>query len=102
MVYWITGNSESGKTALAHILKDQIPNSIVISGGQVRSVWKTEHYDYETIAKIAKLLELEGFVVIIECIGPVAGEMKRYKKMFKEFIEIPMPFGIDGKGRKIR
>lgn len=102
MVYWITGNSGSGKTTLAHTLRDQIPNSIVISGGQVRKVWETEQYDYETIAKIAALLELEGYVVIIECIGPRANEMKRYKKMFKEFIQIQMPFGKDAKGREIR
>ncbi|GAF69648.1 unnamed protein product [marine sediment metagenome] len=101
MVYWITGNSGSGKTTLARKLKNQIPNSIVVRGGQVRRVWKTEHYDYETIAKIAVFLEAEGYVVIIECIGPVASEVARIKKMFNEFIEIPMPFGRDAKGRKI-
>ena len=63
---------------------------------------ETEQYDYETIAKIAALLELEGFIVIIECIGPIPSEIKRIKKMFNEFIEIPMPFGKDAKGFVIR
>lgn len=102
MVYWITGHSGSGKTTLALVLKQQIPNSIIIHGGRVRNLWGTEHYDYETMAKIAVLLEAEGLVVIIECIGPIASEIQRIGRRFDEFIEIPMPFGRDGKGREIK
>jgi adenylylsulfate kinase-like enzyme len=102
MVYWITGNSGSGKTTLAYILKNQIPNSIIVSGDQFRKVWEVEHYDYDTIAKIAALLELERYVVIIDCRAPIASEVARIKKMFNEFIEIPMPFGRDAKGREIK
>jgi adenylylsulfate kinase-like enzyme len=101
MVYWITGNSGSGKSTLAHTLKDQIPNSIIISGDQFRKVWKVEHYDYDTIAKIAILLEAHGHTVIIDCIGPIASEVARIKKMFNKCVEIHLPFGRDAKGRKI-
>ena len=102
MVYWITGHSRSGKSTLALTLKQQIPNSVVLECDFVRTIWGTKNYDYETIAKIALLLENGGHTVIMTSIGPIASEIKRIKKMFNECIEIPMPFGKDAKGREIR
>ena len=100
MVYWITGRKNSGKTTLAYRLKAQILDSVVIDGDEVRKYFPTGYTDMEReenqerIAKIAALLEKQGFIVIVACVSP--NRKLREKLQFEyldECIEICMPFG---------
>ena len=98
MIYWITGRKNSGKTTLAHRIAKQI-NGIIVDGDEVRKYFPTGYTDEERydnimrIAKIAKLMEDQGQVVIVACVSPKIKWRKEAQKMFDECIEICMPFG---------
>ncbi len=100
MVYWITGRRNSGKTTLAYRLKAQIPESVVVDGDEVRRYFPTGYTDdereenQERIAKIAALLEKQGFTVIVACVSPNRELREQLQfEYFDECLEICMPFG---------
>lgn len=103
-VFWITGRKNSGKTTLAYRIKTQIPNSVVLDGDEVRKYWETGFSDderfahLEHITKIAQLLEEQGHTVIIACVSPKREWRKHFQSMFKECLEICLPFGTLWKG----
>lgn len=74
MITWITGNSGAGKTTLAKkIRKDEI----ILDGDALREVWTGLGFDEQSrreqnlrVARLAKLLESQGFNVIISTICP--------------------------------
>ena len=85
MIIFITGNSNSGKTTLAKQMKtDKI---ILLDGDDWRDICpagfsKKERWNHNIrIAKIAKMLEKQGFDVIISFICP-------YKKLRDEVQKI--------------
>ena len=98
MVYWITGRSNSGKTTLAHRLAKQT-NGIVVDGDHVRKYFPVGFSDEERqdniirIAKIAKIIEDQGRVAIVACVSPKRAWRQEAQGLFKECVEICLPFG---------
>lgn len=98
MVYWITGRANSGKTSLAYRIAKQI-NGIVVDADVVREVYPTgftEEERYENvmrIARIAKVLELSGYEVVVACISPRKEWRQKAQSMFDNCLEIMLPFG---------
>ena len=103
MLYWITGRKNSGKTTLAYRIARQT-NGIVVDGDEVRALFPMGYSDkdrYENIlriAKIAKIFENQGRVVIVSCVSPKQKWREQAQNMFEECIEICMPFGELWKG----
>lgn len=98
MVYWITGRPSSGKTTLAKRLAKQT-NGIIIDGDHIRNYFPTgysesDRYDnIMRIAKFAKIIEDQGKIAIVACVSPKKSIRKEAQAMFKECIEIELPFG---------
>lgn len=74
MIRWITGNSEAGKTTLARGMRR---HEIILDGDALRGVWPG--LDWSEVsrreqnlrtARLAKLLEDQGFDVIVATICP--------------------------------
>lgn len=76
MILWITGNTQSGKTTLAKKLMGK--NTILLDGDEMRatvnrSLGLTTVDRWENnirIARLAKLLEEQGFSIIVAVICP--------------------------------
>ena len=87
MILWITGNSGSGKTTLANKLKTK--DSIIFDGNDMRyaisekaGFSRKDREDHNLrVARLAKVLEAQGFVIIVALICP-------YEKLRKEVQEI--------------
>ena len=87
MIIWITGNSGSGKTTLATQLKTD--RTIILDGDEMRKTIsegigysKEDRWQHNLrVARLAKLLESQGFDVIISLICP-------YKKLRNEVQKI--------------
>lgn len=81
MIIWITGNSGSGKTTLAKQMKT--PKTVILDGDDVRNCWATgfikkQRWEHNlSIAFLARILESQGFDVIVAVICP-------YKKLRDE------------------
>ena len=98
MVYWITGRANSGKTTLAHKIAKQI-NGIVLDGDEMRKYFPQSFESGGRRANLygltvyAKILDKQGFNVVIACVSPNKSLRKEFQKEFKDCIEIQMPFG---------
>lgn len=76
MIIWISGNTGSGKTYLAKKLLTII-NAIHLDGDSMRTIWSDLSFSKQDrwtnnirIANIAKLLESQGYNIIISVIAP--------------------------------
>lgn len=74
---WLTGNSGAGKTTIAKMLCDIIPNSILLDGDRLRDVWNdlgfSEHDRYQQgrrTAELGTMLEEQGYRVVVAVICP--------------------------------
>lgn len=98
MVYFITGRANSGKTTLAYRLAKQL-NGVVIDGDEVRVQYPTgfndnhRHAHIMRMAYMAKDIEDSGGIAIIACVSPKRIWRKEAQSIFKECVEICMPFG---------
>jgi len=80
MITWLTGNSGAGKTTLARYYKQKNSKVIILDGDEMRSSISEglsfspsdRHMNNIRIAKLAKVLERQGFDVIISVIAPLA------------------------------
>jgi len=85
MIIFITGQSKSGKSTLAKKLKNS--NTIILDGDDWRQIYPTgfskkERWEHNIrIAKIAKLLDSQGFDVIVAFICPYRELRKEIKKI---------------------
>jgi adenylylsulfate kinase-like enzyme len=77
MILWLTGNSGSGKTTLARSLADK--NTVILDGDITRTIWPGLTMSKEDRwtqglrnARLAAMLENQGFVVIVSIIAPYA------------------------------
>lgn len=75
MILWLTGNSGSGKTTLAKKLAGK--NTVTLDGDQTRTIWpglsfsKQDRWEQGLRnARLAKMLEGQGFAVIVSVIAP--------------------------------
>lgn len=86
MITWITGNSGSGKTTLAKkIVKSD--GGIILDGDSMRTVWtlgfsKEDRWENNLrIARIAKILDEQGFNVVVATICPYKDLREEVKKI---------------------
>lgn len=85
VVYWFHGNSGSGKTHLAINYKK--PNKIILDADDMREVWKLGFSKQDRwkqnlrLAKLARLLIIQGYNVCIASICPYAELRKEINKI---------------------
>lgn len=84
MVIWLTGNSGAGKTTLAKKLAGK--NTVILDGDITRTVWpgltlsKEDRWEQGLRnARLAKMLEDQGFAVIVAVIAPYEDLRKEIK-----------------------
>ena len=90
MIYWLTGNSGAGKTTLAYGVKDKL-KAIVLDGDEMRAtISKDEglspedrHKHNMRVARLANLLSMQGFPVIIAVIAPFTATRAEIDKICK-------------------
>ena len=99
MVYWITGRCHSGKTTLAHKLAKQIKGGVVLDGDEFRQMFPEDFSkmgrfrNQRRMAKIARLLQAQGFTPIIACVSPSKVMRKALQSYIGNCVEIQLPFG---------
>lgn len=100
MILWITGNTHAGKTTLAEKLTGR--NTIVLDGDMLRGVWEDLGLSEEDrkenclrAARLAILLELQGFAVIVSVICPYEN-LRRIIKTMTGCNFIYIPGGLEG------
>ena len=80
-VIWLTGNSGAGKTTLAHGLKEEFPDQVImLDGDEMRATISTEEglspedraKHNRRVARLADLLAKQGFLVVVSVIAPFA------------------------------
>jgi len=80
MIIWLTVNSGSGKTTLARALKARIDRCIILDGDEMRasisvgvgfSMEEREEHNLR-VARLAKVMESQGFIIIVSVIAPFA------------------------------
>src|SRR3989338_1679658 len=100
-IIWLTGNVGSGKTSLAYLLKERL-NAVVLDGDELRASISTdlgfskEDRDEHNmrVARLAKLLNNQGFNVVVSVIAPLQSTRDKITKLIK-------PYWIYVKGGKI-
>ena len=95
MIIWLTANSGAGKTLVAKAAQKKFPNIIVLDGDEMRNtICKGLGFSKEDrtennlrIARLANLLQSQGFAVIVSVIAP-------YEELRQKVTEICHPFWI--------
>lgn len=73
-IIWIYGNSGAGKTTLANRLKGE--NTVLLDGDELRKVWHLGFRKEDRVennlraARLAEMLYIQGFEVIVSMICP--------------------------------
>lgn len=96
MVYWFTGQPAHGKTVLANMLKERIPNAFRIDGDEMRELFTNKDYTINgrvvnvgTAQKIAHYLHNQGHTVIVSLVAPYIDQREDFKKLLgDDLIEI--------------
>lgn len=100
MVLWITGKGRAGKSQTAKKLLSIIPNSVAIDAGVFRRYFKADFTDngrrehIVRMAKVAAILERQGFVPIVTCVSPTKEMRQEARSMFKDSVLIHVPGGV--------
>lgn len=85
MIIWLTGNTGAGKTTLAMGMKERLPEKIIVlDGDEMRATISTEEglspedraKHNRRVARLARLLESQGFLIIVAVIAPFAAVRK--------------------------
>jgi len=96
MIYWFTGQPAHGKTVLANMLKEKLPNAFRIDGDDMRELFSNKDYTINgrvinvgTAQKIAHYLHNQGHDVIVSLVAPYIDKREDFKKLIGEdLIEI--------------
>jgi len=96
MIYWFTGQPAHGKTVLANMLKEKLPNAFRIDGDDMRELFSNKDYTINgrvinvgTAQKIAHYLHNQGHDVIVSLVAPYIDQREDFKKLIGEdLIEI--------------
>lgn len=78
MIIWITGDRGAGKTTLAKQMRDLMPGTIILDGDEMRAsisvgLGFSDEDRLENnlrIARLARILEAQGFPVLVATICP--------------------------------
>jgi adenylylsulfate kinase len=88
MIEWIYGDSGMGKTTLARKLAAQTANTVLLDGDDMRKVWPELTFTPEDratqnlrVARLARVLELQGFNVIVATICPCEAVRKEVREI---------------------
>jgi len=88
MIYWFTGQPCAGKTVLANMLKEELPNAFRIDGDEMRELFTNKDYSINgrvvnvgTAQKIAHYLHNQGHDVIVSLIAPYIDQREDFKKL---------------------
>jgi adenylylsulfate kinase len=96
MIYWLTGQPAHGKTVLANMLKEKMPNAFRIDGDEMRELFTNKDYTINgrvvnvgTAQKIAHYLNNQGQDVIVSLVAPYIDQREDFKKLMgEEIVEI--------------
>ena len=88
MIYWFTGQPGAGKTVLANMLKEALPNAFRIDGDEMRVLFSNQDYSINgrvvnvgTAQKIAHYLHNQGHDVIVSLVAPYVDQREDFKKL---------------------
>jgi len=88
MIYWFTGQPAHGKTVLANMLKEELPNAFRIDGDEMRELFTNKDYTINgrvvnvgTAQKIAHYLHNQGHDVIVSLVAPYVDQREDFKKL---------------------
>ena len=88
MIYWFTGQPGAGKTVLANMLKEELPNAFRIDGDEMRALFTNQDYSINgrvinvgTAQKIAHYLHNQGHDVIVSLVAPYIDQREDFKKL---------------------
>lgn len=94
MIYWFTGQPAHGKTVLANMLKEKLPNAFRIDGDEMRELFTNKNYSISgrvenvgTAQRIAHYLHNQGHDVIISLIAPYIDQREDFKKLLGDSIK---------------
>lgn len=88
MIYWFTGQPAHGKTVLANMLKEKLPNAFRIDGDEMRELFTNKDYSINgrvvnvgTAQKIAHYLHNQGHDVIVSLVAPYVDQREDFKNL---------------------
>ena len=94
MIYWFTGQPAHGKTVLANMLKEKLPNAFRIDGDEMRELFTNKDYsingrvvNVSTAQKIAHYLHNQGHDVIVSLVAPYVDQREDFKKLLGNSIK---------------
>lgn len=91
-VVWLTGNSGSGKTSIAYLLKENL-NAVVLDGDEMRSSisadlgFSKEHREenYLRVARLAKVLVNQNHNVVVSVIAAFEDSRKKINEILSPY-----------------
>jgi len=91
MIYWFTGQPAHGKTVLANMLKEKLPNAYRIDGDDMRELFSNKDYTIRgrvenvgTAQRIAHYLHNQGHDVIVSLVAPYVDQREDFKQLMGE------------------
>jgi adenylylsulfate kinase-like enzyme len=88
MIYWFTGQPAHGKTVLANMLKEKLPNAFRIDGDEMRELFTNKDYTINgrvinvgTAQRIAHYLHNQGHDVIVSLVAPYVDQREDFKTL---------------------
>jgi len=88
MIYWFTGQPSAGKTVLADMLKQKLPNAFRIDGDEMRELFTNKDYsingrvtNVSTAQKITHYLHNHGHDVIVSLVAPYIDQREDFKTL---------------------
>lgn len=88
MIYWFTGQPAHGKTVLANMLKEKLPNAYRIDGDDMRELFSNKDYSIKgrvenvgTAQRIAHYLHNQGQDVIVSLVAPYIDQREDFKTL---------------------
>lgn len=104
-IYWFTGLSGAGKTTIGKLLKNQVIDSIILDGDDLRTGLCSDlgfsiedrNENVRRVRELASFLFKRGFSPIVTFISPIKEERDKAREMFPEgkFIEIYLSTPLD-------
>ena len=94
MIYWFTGQPAHGKTVLANMLKETLPNAYRIDGDDMRELFANKDYSIKgrvenvgTAQRIAHYLHNQGHDVIVSLVAPYIDQREDFKKLLGDAVK---------------